>query len=149
MKSRSSAKELLHCNHHLSRQALTDLFTTTISESYKQEMRQQKLKRKDFQKILEESPHYEDGRTSKLHFKSRRRAKCSNTKCDKDLRCVSVSGALSVLYSAVLQKCYFCHVKTCIHARPPWTNIKLYISPETNLCPRLNFIQEDSSWKFK
>ena len=145
MKRRSSARELLHCKHHLSRQALTDLFTTTISESYKQETCQQKLKRKDFQKILEESPHYDDGRTSKLHFKSRRRAKCSNTKCDKDLQSgilyLSVSGALSVVYSAVLQKCYFCHVKTCIHARPPWTNIKLYISPETNLCPRLNFIE--------
>ena len=45
---------------HLLHQVLTDLFATTVSESYKQEMRRQKLKRKDFQKILEESPYYKN-----------------------------------------------------------------------------------------
>ena len=36
-------------------------------------MRRQKLKRKDFQKILEESPYYQDGQTWGLQLKSRRR----------------------------------------------------------------------------
>ena len=37
-----------------------------MSESYKQEVRQQKLKRRDFQKILEESPYYQGEQTWKL-----------------------------------------------------------------------------------
>ena len=60
------------------------------------------------------------------------RAKCSNTKCDKDFKsgflCMCVSGVLSVAYQTgktVLQKFYFCPVKTYIHASLPWTNIKL------------------------
>ena len=93
-------------------------------------MRRQKLKRKDFQK--EESPYYQNEQTWELQLKSRRRAKCSSTKCDKDLKsgflCLCVSGALSVPYQAektVMWKIYFCLLKTCIHARSPSTNIKL------------------------
>ena len=93
-------KHLEKC--HLPRQVLTNLFATTISESYKQEMRRQKLKRKDFQKILEESTYYQNEQTWELQLKSRRRAKCSSTKCDKDLKsdflCLCVSGTLSVPY---------------------------------------------------
>ena len=53
---------------------------TTISESYKQEMRRKMLKRNNFQKTLEESPYYQDGPNWELLLKSRRRAKCSSTK---------------------------------------------------------------------
>ena len=90
-------------------------------------MRGQKLKRKDFQKVLEESPYI----IKKSIENCRRRAKCSSTKCEKDLKsgflCLCLSGELSVLYQAektVLRKFYFCPVKTYIHERPPWTNIK-------------------------
>ena len=113
-------------NRHLPRQVLTDLFATTISESYKQ---RQKLNRKD---LLDESPYYQNKQTWELQLKSRRRAKCSSTKCDKDLKsgflCLCVSGALSVPYQverAVLRKFYLCPLKTCNHARLLWTNIKL------------------------
>ena len=113
-------------NRHLPRQVLTDLFATTISESYKQ---RQKLNRKD---LLDESPYYQNEQTWELQLKSRRRAKCSSTKCDKDLKsgflCLCVSGALSVPYQvekAVLRKFYLCPLKTCNHARLLWTNIKL------------------------
>ena len=95
-------------------------------------MRRQKLKRKNFQKILEERPYYQNEQTWKLQLKSRRIAKCSSIKCDKDLKywflCLCVSGALSVPYQAekaVLRKFCFCPLRTYIHARPPWTNIKL------------------------
>ena len=67
-------------------------------------MRRQKLKRKNFQKILEERPYYQNEQTWKLQLKSRRIAKCSSIKCDKDLKywflCLCVSGALSVPYQA-------------------------------------------------
>ena len=104
---------------HLPRQVLTDLFASTILESYKQETRQQKLNRKD---LLDESTYYQ---TWELQLKSRRRAKCSSTKCDKDLKsgflCLCASGALSFPYQAekaVLRKFYLCPLKTCNHARP-------------------------------
>ena len=65
-------------------------------------------------------------------METRRRVKSSSTKCDKDLKsgflCLSVSGVLSVAYQrqkAVLQKFYFCPLKTYIHESLPWTNIKL------------------------
>ena len=65
-------------------------------------------------------------------MKTRRKAKCSNTKCDKDLKagflCLWVSGVLSVAYQiekAVLRKFYFCPVKSYIHVSSPWRNIKL------------------------
>ena len=91
-------------------------------------MRRQKFKRKDFQKNT--------GRKSLLarwaNLEARRWVKCSNTKCDKDLKsgflCLCVSGVLSVAYQtekAVLQRFYFRLVKTYIHASSPWTNIKL------------------------
>ena len=67
-------------------------------------MRRQKLKRKDFQKILEERPYYQNEQTWELQLKSRRIGKCSSIKCDKDLKswflCLCVSGALSVPYQA-------------------------------------------------
>ena len=53
-------------------------------------------------------------------METRRRAKCSSTKCDKDLKsgflCLCVSGVLSVAYQtdrAVLRKFYFWPMKTC------------------------------------
>ena len=126
------SKSSLYCNRNLPRQVLTDLFTTTILVSYKQEIRRKKLKHKVFQKILEESPYYQDGQTWKLQLKSRRRAKCSGTKCDKDLNSeflyLCVSGVLSVPYraeKAVLRKFYFCPMKTCIRAMLPWTSKRL------------------------
>ena len=48
------SKSSLYCNRNLPRQVLTDLFTTTILVSYKQEIRRKKLKHKVFQKILED-----------------------------------------------------------------------------------------------
>ena len=74
-------------------------FNATISDSYKQEMRRQKLKHNKFGKILEKSPCYQ---AWKLLLKSRRMAKCSSTKCEKDLKsgflCFYVSRADSVVY---------------------------------------------------
>lgn len=67
---------------HLLRQVLTDLFASTILESYKQETRQQKLNRKD---LLDESPYYQNEQTWELQLR-RLRAKCSSNKCDKDLK---------------------------------------------------------------
>ena len=120
-KRRSSEKELLHCDRHLPRQVLTDLFTTTFSESYKQEMLRQKLKRKDFQNILKESPYYQHEQISELQLKSRRTGKCSSSKWDKEMKfellCLCVSVVLLVPYQeekAALQKFYFCPVKTYI-----------------------------------
>ena len=93
-------------SQHLPRQVLTNLLTATISESSKHKMRRRKLNRKVFQKILEESPYYQDKQTLELQLKGRGRAKCSSTKCDKDLKsgflCFCVSGAISVPYQAVL-----------------------------------------------
>ena len=53
-------------------QVFTDIFTTTLSESYKQEMRWGKLKRKNFQKILKECPYYQYERTWGLQLKGGR-----------------------------------------------------------------------------
>ena len=113
----SSPKELLHSNRYLPHQFSTDLFTTTVSEPYKQEVHRQKLKCKDFQKNT--------GRNSLLprwpNLETRRRAKCSNTKCDKNLKSgflwFCVSGVHSVAYQtekAVLRKFYFYPVKAYI-----------------------------------
>ena len=66
---------LISMKKDLPRQILINLFTTTLSESYKQEMCGQKLKRKEFQKILEKSPYYQDWQTWELQLKSRRREK--------------------------------------------------------------------------
>ena len=44
---------LISMKKDLPRQILINFFTTTFSESYKQEMRGKKLKCKEFQKILE------------------------------------------------------------------------------------------------
>ena len=64
---------------------LTDLFKTIILKSYKQEMSQQKLKRKYFQNIVKNSPYYQNEQTWELQLR-RLRAKCSSNKCDKDLK---------------------------------------------------------------
>ena len=67
-------------------------------------MGRQKLKRKDFQKILKESPYCQNEQTWKLQLKSRSRAKYSSTKCDQDLKFgflfLCVSSAISVPYPA-------------------------------------------------
>ena len=56
----------------------------------------QKLKCKDFQKILQESPYYQDEQNWELQLKSGHFAKFSSIKCDKDLKsgflCLCVSG---------------------------------------------------------
>ena len=84
-------------------------------------MRRQKLKRKDFQNILKESPYYQHEETWQLQLKSRHTGKCSNSKWDKEMKfellCLCVSGVLSVPYQeekAALQKFYFCLVKTIL-----------------------------------
>ena len=67
-----------------------------------------------------------------MQLKTRRTAKCSSCKCDKEMKlgllCLFVSGGLSVIYheeETALRKVCFYPVKNCIYARPPWTNIKL------------------------
>ena len=76
-------------------------------------MCREKLKRKDFQKTLEESPSYQDEQAWKLDA-GQNIPVPNSTKCDKDMKskflCLCVSGVLSAAYQtekAVLQKYFF------------------------------------------
>ena len=118
-------------SRQLSNEFLTKLFNRKVSNSFIQKRSERKISKKDFKKILEESPYFSQDQTWELQLKTRRKAKCASTQCSKELKSgdlrLCVSGALSIPFKsekAVLQTFYFCPQKKCLNARPPWTNIK-------------------------